>query len=136
MGWLIYCLPLLGGVAMAIWLPPLADWASRRGTSLGFVLLFTAELRFWIVVPLVIVCWVLLVRLTKRSAFGLPSGIRTVADLVPFVVTSAQMSWTRGQIEQQVRDIVLTRLPVPPERYQAAGRFREDFGLEAGLEKL
>jgi hypothetical protein len=136
MGWLTVGLPLLGGVAVALGLPRLADWASRQDSALGFALCFASELRLVLVIPLVIVCWVLLVRLSKRLAFSFPRGIRTVSDLIPYVATSTQMTWTREQIEQKVRDIVLTQLPLPAERYQAGGRFVEEFGLETGLEGL
>jgi hypothetical protein len=134
--WLVYGVPLLGGVAFFAGLPALADWASLRGNSLGFALNIVSELRGFIVVPLVIFSWVLLVRAARRMCTALPAGIRTVGDLLPFVVTSAEMTWTLEQIEQRVRQIVEAHLPSPPERYRVEGRFVEDFGMEAGLETL
>ena len=135
-GWFVFGLPLLGGTAVALGLPGLADWSSGRSGSFGFALCFASEMRLFLVIPLVIVCWVLLVRLSKRLAVSFPRNVRTVGDLIPFVLTSTQMTWTREQVEQKVRDIVLTQLPLAAERYQAGDRFQEDFGLEAGLENL
>ena len=134
--WLVCGVPFLGGVAFFAGLPALADWASLRGNSLGFALNIVSELRGFIVVPLVIFSWVLLVRGARRMSTALPSGIRTVGDLLPFVVTSAEMTWTWNEIEQLVRQIVETHLPLPPERYRLEGRFVEDFGMEAELETL
>ena len=121
---------------MALALPALADWASGPEGNLGFALYFISEMRLFLVIPLVIVFWVLLVRLAKRLTFSFPRNVRTVGDLILFVVTSTQMTWTREQVEQKVRDIVLAQLPLPAERYQAGGRFVGEFGLEAGLEEL
>jgi hypothetical protein len=134
--WLVYGVPLLGGVAFFAGLPALADWASLRGNSLGFALNIVSELRGFIVVPLVIFSWVLLVRGARRMCTALPSGIRTVGDLLPFVVTSAEMTWTWNEIEQLVQQIVEKCLPLPSERYRVEGRFVEDFGMEAGFEVL
>jgi hypothetical protein len=95
-----------------------------------------SELRGFAVIPLVILLWVLLVRGARGMCTALPAGIRTVGDLLPFVVTSAEMTWTWNEIEQLVRQILVTRLRLPPECYRVAGRFVEDFGMEAGLETL
>ncbi len=127
---LILGLPLLGGVVLVIGLPPLAEWAFRRSNSLGATLYLVSEMRLFLVIPFMICSWVLLVRLAKRFCFGFPRGVRTVADLVPYVVTSAEMAWTREQIEQKVREIMLAQLLVPVERYEADGRFVEDLGVE------
>jgi acyl carrier protein len=134
--WLIFSLPLLGGVVVAFGLPPLADWVSRHGGFASTALYFASEMRLFFVIPLVIFFWVLLVRVSKRLCWAFPRGIRTVGDLVPFVITSAQMTWTREQLDQKVWDIVVTQLGLPAERYQAGGRFVEEFGLEVGPEKL
>jgi acyl carrier protein len=132
--WLTRGLPLLGGVAVALGLPPLADWVSRQGSSLGFALHFASEVRLLVVIPLMIFAWVLLVRVSNRLCWAFPRGIRTVGDLVPFVITSAQMTWTGEQLDQKVRDIVVTQLGLPTEPYQVGGRFVEEFGLEVAPE--
>jgi hypothetical protein len=134
--WLVYGVPLFSGVAFFVGFPALADWASLRGNSLGFALNIVSELRGFILVPLVIFAWVLLVRAARRMCTALPAGIRTVGDLLPFVVTSAEMAWTWNEIEKLVRQIVVTRLGLPSECYRVEGRFVEDFGMEAGLETL
>lgn len=134
MNWLVYGGPLFAGVTLAVGLPPLADWASSVAGTSGFVLVLASELRGFILIPLVIFCWVVLVRVSARFTFDLPRNIRTVADLVPFVVTSPATSWTREQIAQQVREVVQRQLRLPPERYQAGGRFVEEFQMDGGLE--
>jgi acyl carrier protein len=128
--WLVYGLPLLGGAAVVIGLPWLAEWAARWGSTLGFAVSFASEMRAILVIPLVVVVWVLLVRFSKRLCWAFPRGIGTVGDLVPFVVTSPETTWTREHIEQKVREIVITQMRLPAERYQAGGRFVEELGLE------
>ncbi len=136
MSWLTFSLPLLGGAVVALGLPPLADWVSRHGGFASTALYFASEMRLFLAIPLVIFFWVLLVRVSKRLCWAFPRGIRTVGDFVPFVITSAQMTWTREQLEQKVRDILVTQLGLPEERYHAGGRFVEEFGLEVGPETL
>ncbi len=128
--WTVYGLPLLGGAAVVLGLPWLAESASRRNSTLGFAASFASEMRAVLVIPLVIALWVLLVRLSRRLCWGLPHGIRTVADLLPLVITSPEMAWTREQIEQKVREIVVTGLRLPAECYRAGGRFVEELGLK------
>ena len=132
--WFIYGFPLLGGAALVAGLPALADWTLPRSDTLGLALSFAVELRGLIVIPLVIFSWVLLVRVSKPLSFSFPRGIYAVGDLLPFVVTSAQMAWTREQIEELVREIVIKQLQLPTERYQESARFVEELGLEAGPE--
>lgn len=133
--WVTRILPLAVGAAVALGLPPLADWVSRHGGFASTALYFASEMRLFLVIPLVIFFWVLLVRVSKRLCWAFPRGIRTVGDLVPFVITSAQMPWTREQLDQKVRDIVVMQLGLPAERYQATASFLEDFGLEVGPEE-
>ncbi len=128
--WLVYGVPLLFGAAAVIGLPWLADRALRWSNTLGFVISFASELRALFAVALVLFSWICLVRVSQRFSWSFPRGIRAVGDLVPFVVTSAEMTWTREQILQKVRDLVVAQLQVPPERYQAGGRFVEEFGME------
>ncbi len=135
MRWLVYGLPLLTGAVVVVGLPSLADWAFRWSNTLGFVLSFTSDLRALVAIPLVIFAWVLLGRVSKRFNRALPRNLRTVGDLVPLVMTSAEMTWSREEIERQVRQIVVGQLQVPRDRYRAEGRFVEDFGLQAGVEK-
>ena len=134
MNWLVYGGPLLAAAALAVWLPVLADWVSARAGAPGLVLLLASELRGFVLIPFVILSWVLLVRVSRRFAFAFPRTIRTVADLLPFVVTSPGMIWTREQIAQQVDDVVLKQLRLPPERYRPGARFVEEFQMDIGLE--
>lgn len=136
MRWLVYGLPLLLGAGIALGLPWLRDWGFLQHSNLVFWVSLTTELRAWVVIPVVIVSWVLLVRVSTRFNWSFPRNIQTVGDLVPFVATSTEATWTREEIEHKVRDMVVAQLRVPAERYQAGRRFVEEFGLEIGLEKL
>ena len=135
MSWLVYGLPLLTGAVVGVGLPSFADWAFLHSNTLGFLLSFAAGVRGLFVIPLVIFSWVLLVGISALFNRSLPGRIRSVGDLVPFVITSAEMTWTREQIEEQVRQIVVGPLQVAMERYRAEGRFVEEFGLENDIEK-
>ena len=136
MRWLVYGLPLLLGAAIFLGLPWLRDQSFLRHSNLVFWVSLTTELRAWVVIPIVILSWVLLVRVSTRFNWSFPRNIQTVGDLVPFVATSTEATWTRQEIEHKVRDIVVAQLRVPADRYQAGRCFVEEFGLEISLEKL
>lgn len=134
MRWLVYGLPLLLGAGIALGLPWLRDWGFLQHSNLGFWVGLTSELRAWVVIPAVIVSWVLLVRVSTRFNWSFPRNMQTVGDLVPFVATSAEATWTREEIEHKIRDMVVVQLRVPAERYQAGRSFVEEFQMDGGLE--
>ena len=136
MSWLVHGLPLLAGTIAVVGLPWLAERAFVWNETLGFVLTFVSGLRAFVAIPFVILSWVLLARVSKRFHRALPHNIRTIGDLIPFVLTSGEMSWTHEQIEQQVCNMVVNQLHVPTERYRAEARFVEEPGREVGLERL
>lgn len=135
MSWLVFILPLLLGTAIGLGLPWLSNRAFFYRCNFGFWVGLAAELWAWIAIPAVIGSWILLVRVSKRFQRSFPRNIRTVGDLVPFVTTSGEATWTREEIEQKVRDIVVEQLRIPAERYQAGARFVQELGLEPGWEK-
>lgn len=132
MVWAVRLLPLLVGAVVVWGLPALAGQTWLGGGAWGTTVILLSELRGVMVIPLVIFLWVLLTRFSHRFNREFPPHIRTVNDLLPFVVTSPEMTWTREQMEQAVRETITQQLRMPPESCRAEGRFVEDFGMADG----
>ena len=130
MSWVVCGVPFLSAAVVAISLPSFADRAFRAGETVGFLMSFASELRVLVAIAVATGTWILLVRVSKHFNRALPCNLRTVGDLVPFVMTSTEMTWTRDQIEDELRRIVVTQLQAPMEHYQAGGRFVEDLRME------
>jgi acyl carrier protein len=128
--WLVVSLPVLLGAGVGFGLPPLADWAVSEGSTIGIVMSFISELRSLVVIAVVALSWALLL-FSKPLSSGFPPGVRTVGDLLPFVITSEQMRWTCDQIEEKFRKVVVDQLRLTNGQYRTGGRFVEDFGLAA-----
>ena len=134
MSWVVYGVPFLNAAVVAISLPFFADRAFRAGETVGFLMSFASELRVLVAIAVATGTWILLVRFSKHFNRALPCNLRTVGDLVPFVMTSTEMTWTRDQIEDELRRIVVTQLQAPMEHYQAGGRFVEDLRMEPNFQ--
>lgn len=66
---------------------------------------------------------------TRRFRACISSRHRRVRDLVPYAITSDEIKWTREQVSQLVRKIVLEQLGIPESKYREDARFVEDLGL-------
>ena len=130
--WFVRLFLILAAVAVVWGLPALAEVSWLGGSALGTTVILLCELRGVIVIPLVIFLWVWLTRYSSRFSHEFPRHIQTVSDLLPFVATSPQMTWTRDQIEEATRETIARQLRLPPESFRADGRFVEDFGLAGG----
>jgi acyl carrier protein len=135
MSWLVHGLPLLLGAAIAFGLPWLNNRAFLQKSDLVFWMNLAAELWVWIAIPMVIGSWILLGRVSLRFRWGFPRNIRTVGDLIPYVATSAEATWSREEIERRVQSIVVNQLRVPAEHFQADAQFGEALELAVGVEK-
>jgi hypothetical protein len=60
----------------------------------------------------------------------IPRGIKTIRDLVPYAVTSEQIKWTRDQVSELVKKIVLEQLNLSEADYREDAHFVDDFGLD------
>lgn len=132
MVWSVRLLLLLTAIAVVWGLPALAEVTWLGGGAWGTTVNLLSELRGVIVIPLLIFLWVLLTRFSSRFSREFPRHIRTVSDLLPFVATSPEMTWTREQIEQAVRETITQKLRLPPGTFRVDGRFVEDFGMVGG----
>jgi acyl carrier protein len=128
--WLATGLPILLGVAAGFGLPSLAEWVQGWSLTVGFVLDFLNELKLLTVPLLVLGAWLAASRISCRWKVAFPRRLRTVRGLLPFVATSAQAKWTRTQVGDLVREIMVEQLAARPEHYREDARFIEDLGLE------
>lgn len=68
--------------------------------------------------------------LTRRSENRIPPAYSRVRDLVPFAVTSEQISWSPDEIAAQVKKIVMEQLGVNEDQYRTDAHFVYDFGMD------
>lgn len=59
-----------------------------------------------------------------------PARIKILRDLVPFVETSGQITWTRARAAAIISGIVIDQLGLEAQEYREEARFVEDLGLD------
>lgn len=69
-------------------------------------------------------------RLTLPFKLYIPSKFVTVRDLIPPVLTSDYIKWTREQVSDLVKKIVIDQLGIPEAKYTEDSHFINDFGLD------
>lgn len=67
---------------------------------------------------------------TRRFENQIPRAYYKVRDLVPYAVTSAEISWSPGDVAWQVKQIVMDQLGVSEEVYREDAHFVHDFGMD------
>jgi hypothetical protein len=67
--------------------------------------------------------------MTRRFKVSIPRRYKTIRDLVPFAITSEQIKWTRGQVADGVKKIVLEILGIPESKYSEDAHFVKDLGV-------
>jgi len=67
---------------------------------------------------------------TRRFENRIPRHYSRVRDLVPFVVTSAEISWSPDDVAWQVKQLVMDQLGVSEEQYREDANFFADFGMD------
>jgi len=82
------------------------------------------------VTPLAILFTYAEINLTKKYMTRIPRRIKTIRDLVPYAVTSEQIKWTRDQVSELVKKIVLEQLNLSEADYREEAHFIDDFGLD------
>lgn len=68
--------------------------------------------------------------LTRRFENRIPRACSRVRDLVPFAVTSSEISWSPEDVAWQVKQIVMDELGVSEEVYREDAHFIHDFGMD------
>ena len=69
-------------------------------------------------------------RLTRSYRTRIPSEQRTVRDLIPYVVLSERVGWSRETVGIVVTRIVMDQLGVSEEKYTEDSNFVRDFGMD------
>jgi acyl carrier protein len=72
---------------------------------------------------------ILSIRLTNRFKVRIPHRIKTLRDIVPYAITSDQIKWTREQVSDVVKKIILEQLGIPETQYREDAHFVKDIGL-------
>ncbi len=67
---------------------------------------------------------------TRRFENRIPRAYSRVRDLVPFVVTSSEISWSRAEVATLVKKLVMDQLGVGEEQYREDAYFIQDFGMD------
>jgi acyl carrier protein len=67
---------------------------------------------------------------TSRFANRIPRTHSTVRDLVPFTVTSMEISWSPNDVAWQVKKLVMEQLGVSEKDYREDAHFIHDFGMD------
>ena len=67
---------------------------------------------------------------TSRFANRIPRTHSTVRDLVPFAVTSTEISWSPNDVAWQVKKLVMEQLGVSEKDYREDAHFIHDFGMD------
>lgn len=66
---------------------------------------------------------------TQRFKNRIPRMYSRVCDLVPFAITSAEISWSPDDVAWQVKQLVMDQLGLGEEEYREDGHFLHDFGM-------
>jgi acyl carrier protein len=69
-------------------------------------------------------------RLTRSFRVHIPSCFKSIRDLIPYVVTSDHIKWTREQVAILVRQVVMDQLGIKASEYTEDSRFIEDFHVD------
>lgn len=67
--------------------------------------------------------------LTRRFENRIPAAYSRVRDLVPFAITSSEITWSPDDVARQVKEIVMDELGVSEEMYREDAHFVHDFGM-------
>ena len=68
-------------------------------------------------------------RFTRPCELYIPTRFKTVRDLIPPVLTSEHIKWTREQVSKLVKKIVMEQLGVPESKYTEDSNFVHDLGM-------
>lgn len=67
--------------------------------------------------------------MTSRFENRIPPAYSRLRDLVPFAITSSEISWSPDDVARQVKEIVMDQLGVSEEVYREDAHFVHDFGM-------
>lgn len=69
-------------------------------------------------------------RITRLFRSRIPARYSRLRELVPFVVTSDAIAWTRDQVASLVRKLVIEQLGLREGQYREDAHFVKDFGMD------
>jgi acyl carrier protein len=116
--------PLRLSIVLLI-LPPIVFFLSWRLWSSTL-----SELTWMVVTPLIIAFTYTEIKFTKKFMTHIPRRIKSIRDLVPYVITSEQIKWTRAQVSELIKKIVMEQLNLSEADYREDAYFVDDFGLD------
>lgn len=68
-------------------------------------------------------------RFTRQFELYIPARFKTVRDLIPPVLSSEHIKWTRAQVSELVKKLVMEQLGVPESKYTEDSHFINDLGM-------
>lgn len=116
-------------------------WMSRSLTIAGFAIFGTTvflsiQSSFGAIlgvsggIALSVVFGIVAARLTRPFCLYIPRRYQTVRDLFPSVLTSDHVKWTRAQVSDLVKKVVMEQLGVSESQYTEDSNFINDFGMD------
>lgn len=90
---------------------------------------FDLSLSLFIGMLMTIQIGVLSAKVTTPYRTRLPRWCKSIRDIVPYVITSDQIKWTRGQVSQVLKKTVIKQLDINESDYSEDFHFVYDFGL-------
>ena len=73
---------------------------------------------------------ILAAHLTRSFKVYIPVHLKTVRDFVPLMFASDHLQWTRQQVSQVIKKVVLKQTGINESTYTEDSKFVEDFGLD------
>lgn len=68
--------------------------------------------------------------LTRTMKTTIPARIKQVKDLIPFAITSDEMKWTKEQVSEHVKRIVIDIVGISESEYFEDAHFIKDLGID------
>ncbi|MDH3346486.1 MAG: hypothetical protein OEM02_00100 [Desulfobulbaceae bacterium] len=69
-------------------------------------------------------------KLTVSYKICIPTSLITMRDLIPYVITSDTISWTREHVSDSIKNLILEQFGIPEEHYTEDSKFIDDFGMD------
>ncbi len=98
--------------------------------ALGSLCVFTTLLHWAIAASCSVLIGLAAIRSTRPSRCRIPARFSRIRKLVPFVVTSDAIAWTRDQVSSLVKKVVTDQLGLREGQYREDAHFVNDLGMD------
>jgi len=117
------------------------EWMSRLITAVGFAIFVAIiyavaqtslgiTLGIFAGIVITVVFGIIAAKITRPFQVYIPSRYKRIRDMVPYAVTSDYVRWTREQVSDLVKQLVMEQLGIHESKYTEDSRFVEDLGMD------